>query len=148
MEELSIWPMRVKPGEWAGIVRIALESCEVMEVPDDAKPMGQMLYYLEEYCTSGKHTRARSREDLLNRKPWTDYQDGVVYFHGPDFLRYLKKQGFSINSRQLWLWLREQGAESQFLNIKGKGINLWKIPAFDEQDEDFTIPVIENREEM
>jgi hypothetical protein len=148
IEELNIWPNRIKPQEWSTLVRAALEECEEMDVPDDAKPIGQMLYYLEEYCTSGKHTRARSKEDLLSRKPWTNYEEGRVYFHGPDFLRYLKKQGFSINSRNLWLWLREQGAEPIFMNIKGKGINLWSIPAFDEQKEAFTIPVIANEDEL
>jgi hypothetical protein len=140
--------MRVKPQEWATIVRKSLETSEEMDVPDDAKPIGQMLYYLEEYCTSGKHTRARSREDLLSKKPWTNYEEGKVYFHGPDFLRYLRKQGFNINSRTLWLWLRDNGAETTFMNIKGKGINLWAMPAFDEQTEDFAVPILENQREM
>lgn len=144
MEELNKWPARVKPNQWADIVRGFLETCEVMDVPEDARPEGQMWFYLEQYCT--QQARARSKEELLQKKPWT--HDGRVYFSGPSFHQYLTKQGIRINTRTLWVWLRERGAETQFMNIKGRGINVWSVPAFSEQTEELDVPTIANQEEM
>lgn len=142
IEELNKWPARVKPNKWAELVRSYLETCEVQHVPEDARPEGQMWFYLEQYCT--QQARARNREELLQRKPWT--HSGRVYFSGPAFYQYLSKQGIRINARTLWVWLRERGAETQFWNIKGKGVNVWSVPAFDEQTEELTIPVIANQD--
>lgn len=144
IEELNKWPARVKPNKWADIVRGYLETCEVMDVPEDARPEGQMWFYLEQYCT--QQARARNREELLQRKPWTD--DGRVYFSGPAFHQYLGKQGLHVNARTLWVWLRERGAETQFMNIKGRGINVWHVSAFSEQTEELDVPVIANQDPM
>ena len=50
--------------------------------------------------------------------------------------------------RTLWVWLRERGAEPQFFNVKGRGINVWSVPAFDEQTEELDVPTIENQDPM
>ncbi len=83
---------------------------------------------------------------MLKRKPWTD--KGRVYFHGPDFLQFLAKQGLRMRPGDLWNVLRERGAETKFFNIHGQGINTWSVPAFQEQDEPFDVPMIEQQEEM
>jgi hypothetical protein len=115
-----------------------------MEVPEDARPEGQMWFYLEQYCLNT--ARARTREELLQKKPWTD--GGRVYFHGPHFHQYLRRQGININVRTLWLWLNERDSEKHFLNIKGRGINLWSVPAFDEQTDSYTLPTIKNQDDL
>lgn len=144
MEELSIWPQAIKPMEWARLVREHLGMVEVMDVPLDAKPQGQMWFHLEQYCTA--QSRARSKDQLLQHKPWTD--GGRTYFHGPHFHQYLNRQGLKIQARTLWFWLRDGGAETHFFNLKGRGINVWSVPAFEEQTEGFDLPVIANQEEM
>ncbi len=144
IEELNKWPARIKPNKWAELVRGFLEMCEVLDVPEDARPEGQMWFYLEQYCT--QQARARNKEELLQKKPWTD--DGRVYFSGPAFHQYVTKQGLRINTRTLWVWLRDGGAKNDFLNIKGRGINVWSVPAFDEQEEDLDVPMIESQAPM
>lgn len=144
IEELNKWPNKVKPGEWAQVVRVALETCEIMEVPDDARPEGQMWFYLEQYCT--QQARARNRDELVQKKPWTN--EGRVYFHGSHFHQFLRKQGLNTPVRTLWVWLKNRGAEKHFFNIKGRGINVWSVEAFDEQTEAANVPTIRNRDEL
>lgn len=144
MEELNKWPLAVKAPDWAKIVRKYLESVQIMTVPEDAKMEGQVMFFLELYCT--RETRALNRDDLLKKKPWTD--NGRVFFHGPDFRQFLAKQGLRMRPGDLWNQLRERGAEPQFFNIKGQGINVWSLPAFKEQDEPFDVPMIESQGEM
>lgn len=144
IEELRKWPLTVKPAEWAKIVRVHLAAVEVQEVPEDARPVGQMRYHLASYCT--QDARARSKDGLLQNKPYTE--NGRVFFHGPHFHQYLRRQGITVNARTLWNWLREMEADTHFFNIKGKGINVWSVPAFDEQTEALDVPVIDNVDPM
>lgn len=144
MEELNKWPNPLKPIEWSAIVRVHLEKCEVMEVPEDATPAGQMWLYLEKYCTGT--VRAKNKEEMLQQKPWTN--EGRVYFSGTHFLQWCAKQGFRITNKQLWNWLREGGAVSHFFRVKEKGFNAWSVEAFDEPAGELAVPTIDNVEEM
>lgn len=144
MEELNKWPNSVKPLEWAALVRNYLEKCEVMEIPIDARPEGQMWLYLEQYCTGT--VRARNKEEMIQRKPWTD--EGRVYFSGVHFQQWLAKQGIRLTMGALWNWLGQKGAQKHFFRIKEKGVNVWSVDAFDELDGDLAVPTIDNVEEM
>lgn len=144
MEELNKWPNPLKPIEWSAIVRVHLEKCEVMEVPEDARPGGQVWMYLEQYCTGT--VRAKNKEELLQKKPWTN--EGRVYFNGPHFLQWLAKQGQRFTPKQLWNWLREGGAEPMTFKIKDKPVSVWSVEAFDETSGDLAVPTIDNVEEM
>lgn len=138
MNELNKWPRAMKPQAWSEMVREKLEHVELIEAPPDARPEGIIRAHLEQYCTG--RARARTREDLLMNKPWTN--DGRTYFSGVDFCRYLDQQRFHMKQRELWAILRKLQAEHHFFNIKSRGINVWSIPAFDEQSEPFSIPPV------
>lgn len=138
---LNIWPNLVKPREWAALVREKLERVEKVEVPPDAKPEGMMWAYLQDYCLS--QAKARSREELLNHKPYTE--DGRTYFSGSHFRKHLEQHHrMRLDQHRLWNWLRERGAEHHFFNIKGRGINIWSIPSFDGQAEAFDVPQLDD----
>jgi hypothetical protein len=142
MEEINKWPLLIKPKAWAELVREKLQGVEIVEVPDDAKPEGLMWFHLEQYWTS--KVQARSKEELLMFKPY--HENGRTYFNGPHFKIYLEQNRLRITQQQLWAWLRERGAKQKFWNIKGKGINTWSVESFKTQDEDFTVPSIEDEE--
>lgn len=144
IEELNIWPLTVKPRQWAELVRDKLQSVETIEVPPDATPEGQMMAHLYNYCTS--RAKARNREEILQNKPWT--QHGRTFFNSLAFKNYLEQNRMRVTERQLWTWLRRHGASHKFMNIKGRGVNLWSVPAFEEQKEDYEIPTIDDLEEM
>ena len=138
MEVLARWPQPIKPAEWAKLVRSHLDNCETLEVPEEARPAGLVWTFLEQYCNT---SRARSREELLMKKPWVD--NGRTYFHAPHFQQFLSKQGVRVSGKHLWMWLKERGADTEFMNIKGRGLNVWSVPSFPEQNEDFSVPTIE-----
>jgi hypothetical protein len=142
MEEINKWPLVIKPNAWSKLIREKLQNVEIIEVPEDAKPEGVMLFHLQQYCTG--RAQARTKDELLMFKPYSE--NGVTYFSGTHFRQYLEQQRLRVNERQLWSWLRNHGATTKFWNVKGKGINTWAIKSFPTQDEDFDIPSID--EEM
>lgn len=139
IEELNKWPQMVKPGAWQKIVKEKLEQVEVHEAPPDATQEGQMWSYLMEYCVG--RPGAKKKEDLLQHKPWT--HEGRTYFRAEHFRQYLEQQRMRVSEKQLWAWLRKGGAKHAFLNLKGRGVNAWHVPAFAEQTEEFDVQTID-----
>lgn len=153
IDTLNKWPKLIKPGEWSTLIRQKLENVEIIEAPPDAKPEGQMWSYLQNYTTG--RGKAKTRDELLNDKPWVATEKdaerydnkqvipGRVYFRGGHFKQYLEQQRMSgVNEKKLWSWLRARGAQHHQFNINGKLINVWSVPAFPEQNEDFVVPRI------
>jgi hypothetical protein len=141
MEVLNKWPSMIKPKQWADLVRKKLETVEVVDVPPDATQEGQMWSHLQNYCTS--NTRARNKEELALNKPWTPKEgeeSGRTFFSAMHFRQYLEQQRFRVTERQMYSWLRNRGVDHHFFNIKGKGMNVWSVPAFDEQVESYSVP--------
>lgn len=136
MEDLNMWPDKVKPSTWVGIVSEALKDVEVVDVPAEASPRGQILEALEEYCT--KYGQAKTKEGVLQDKPYTE--EGRTYFRGSHFRRWLEQHRMRVTERDLWFHIRESGGEHHFWNIKGRGVNLWSMSAFQEQNEAFEVP--------
>lgn len=136
IETINKWPLPVKPKQWADLIRKALERVEQQEVPPDATQEGQMWAHLDAYCTG--RAMGREREDLLVQKTWTDPKTNRTYFSATHFKQYLEHNRMRVDEKTLWMWLRARGAEHKFMNIKGKGINTWSVPAFTMQSEDFS----------
>jgi hypothetical protein len=144
MEELNKWPYLMKPKAWSELIRQHLEQVEEHEAPPDAKMDGVVMSMLMQYCST--RAMARSKEELLNQKPW---QDGdKTYFSGPDFHRYLAQQRVSITDRKLWVILRNNGAGHQVFWIKGRKLNCWSVPALQLQTEPFDAAVDTEQETM
>ena len=141
IEAINKWPLPIKPKQWADLIRKALEQVEVQDVPPDATQEGQMWAHLDAYCTG--RGMGRSKDDLLLHKAWTDPKTMRTYFSATHFKQYLEQQRMRVDEKTLWKWLRARGAEHKFLNIKGKGINTWHVPAFTLQSEDFDVPRLE-----
>ncbi|MFA5604149.1 MAG: primase C-terminal domain-containing protein, partial [Bacilli bacterium] len=151
VEELNKWPATIKPKAWKELVAEKLANVEIQEAPPDARPEGQMLALLEEFCT--QRAQARDREEMSMGKPWTPRNPeeeadkpliGSTFFSAVKFKAFLETNRVRIDERQLWSWLRKHGAVPHFFNIKGKGTNVWRIPAFPEQNEDYSIPTLED----
>jgi hypothetical protein len=156
MNVLNKWPKLIKAGEWATLVRDKLEHVEIVEAPPDARPEGQMWSHLQNYTTG--RAKARTREELLRDKPWIptpaecelyDVQPDRVYFRSSHFKQYLEQQRMTgVSERKLWSWLRARKAGHHQFMISGKFINVWSVPAFPEQTEEFAVPRLNGDEEM
>jgi hypothetical protein len=137
IEALNTMPPALKEPVWRTIIDELLSGAIIVEAPPDASPKGLLFEYLERFCTS--RAQARSRDELLLGKPWTD--EGYHYFRMMDFMAYLERQRFyEYKVHQISAIMKDTGAESAFMNIKGKGINTWKISEFKKMEGKFSVP--------
>lgn len=143
MEGLNSMPPAVKVTTWQGIVQALMENVTIIEAPMDASPRGILFEHLERFCTS--RAQARNRDELLLGKPWT--QSHCHYFRMVDFISYLERQRFrDFKVNRICSIFREYGGEHAYFKLKGKGVNVWKIPEFARQKEPFDTPDFEQDE--
>ena len=69
-----VWESRIS----AMMTEMRDNESAIMEVSEDASTSGQFYDYLEEFC---RHLQqAKTEEEILLRKPWTDEESGITYF--------------------------------------------------------------------
>lgn len=138
METLNVMPPKVKEDKWQHLVQHLLENgLEIIEVSKDASIQGQFSELLEAFCND--LAQASTREEMLLGKPWTD--NGKTYFRLKDLIEYLQKHRFmDLKINQIAARLQELHAEHKFFNMKGRGVNVWAIPAFMYDDLDVPSP--------
>ena len=83
---------------------------------------------------------------MLLGKPW--HEDGRTYFRGADLFKYLDQQRFrDIKGSKIYTVLQQDSdVKHHFKNMKGKGVNYWSIPSFEQQDEAFDVPTAPKEE--
>lgn len=130
----------IKDNKWATTLNELLATAEIFELAPDAGPEGQLILYLEDYCTN--KAKARAKEELILGKPWVN--EGRVYFRSGDFLRFLKQQRFNeLKEKDIWSIFKRRGARHHHFQLKGKHIACWSVEMFSEQSEDFDVNVDE-----
>jgi hypothetical protein len=79
-------------------------------------------------------------------RPWTDEEDNMTNFRLKDLEAFLFRNKYvSLTSAKIALRLRSINGSPTSMNIKGRTVRLWKIPAFEKQDAAFNVQ-IEQRE--
>ena len=138
METLNVMPPKMKEDKWQLLVQHLLESgLEIIAVSQDASVQGQFNELLEAFCTD--LAQASTREEMLLGKPWTS--EGKTYFRLKDLIEYLQKHRFmDLKVNQIAARLQDLNAEHIFFNMKGRGVNVWAIPAFIYEDPDLEPP--------
>lgn len=142
----QIIPM-LKGPVWEALLAEKFSSLEIVEAPTDSGPEGQMLAFLQEFCTSWAH--ANNRDEILLGKPWLNPDDAFYYFRSGDFEAYLEHRHFrNFTGPERWEILRRHACEAMQLSVKGASRNVWKIPArlFTAQIEPHSIPQIPGAE--
>lgn len=143
MEQINIMPPLQKQADWQMIVQDLLDNVTPIEAPKDSGIEGTFFDMLEQFCTS--RNSALSRDELLRGKPWTevDEKDGIrkTYFRLGDLMEFLQRKKFTSYTRpQITVRIQKFGGNHHFFKIKGKGTNVWWVPAFEMQTEPFDIP--------
>ena len=83
---------------------------------------------LESFCTD--MAQANTRDEILLGKPFTE--DSRTFFRIKDLKEYLLKHRFTeMDTNRIASKLRDMKAEHKFLNLKGRGVNVWSIPEFE-----------------
>lgn len=128
---------------WSNIIRDKLANLEVVEAPAEADKTGQLIDFLEEFCSTRD---ARSLDELLLGKAFS--KDGRVFFRAKDFRKFLRNQGFNgLQDREVWAKLRTRGAGHHADRLKGKHTRYWSFNAFERQTKPFDVPEIEAEKE-
>jgi hypothetical protein len=139
METLNLMPVIMKRDAWQLIVQQLLSGCSVIEVPKDTSQKGTFYDYLEEFCTG--RVQAKTHEDILVGKPLTI--DDKHWFRLRDLMDYLKKKQLDFSRNRVTMMLRDIDATHKFMNISGRGSNLWGVPAFRKNKNELSIPELE-----
>lgn len=148
MEQANIMPSRMKEANWQQLIQALLDTVDVIHLPDDASPEGQFYDLLERFV-SDQRAAARTKEEILLGKPWTDADTSRVYFRMEDLHNFLDRNKFKEFKRpQIAAKIRERCRKAgmreddlhTFFNLKGKGVNVWCIPAPERQTEGFETP--------
>lgn len=127
IERLNIWPNRIKQPAWATIVKNLLAHVEIIDAPEDASPVGQLLDLVEEFCLT--KAQARTRDEILIGKPYKE--EGYTHFRSIDLMRFLSQRRFKEidKANKVWSILRERGALNKVFSVAGKSIRVWSIPS-------------------
>ncbi len=132
VEKITKWPNELSKKDYNLLMKPKVENAEEIEAPYDASPAGLIMFHLEDFCTD--RALSDDREGLLRAAPWID--GGRVYFRTADFKRYLETQRvYGYDGRKLWNILKGQDAKHHQINVKGKNVKCWSVPAFQEAED-------------
>lgn len=137
MECLNIMPPIVNRIAWQSMVTQLLANVNVVDIPVDASPKGQLTELLEKFCTG--RAQAKNNDELLLGKPWL--HEGRHHFRMQDLMQFLDRHKFyDFRIHQVASHLKQFGAQHHFFNLKGKGVNCWSVPEFVQAKGDFETP--------
>jgi hypothetical protein len=81
------------------------------------------------------------RDEILLGRPWTNEDEGKVYFRIKDLEAHLKRNNFSgLSAPKMAQRMREMGGDPVNLYLKGRSTRVWTLPRFDKQDSPFVTP--------
>lgn len=125
MAQANLLPIHMPPQKWLRYLSEIITTADIVQVPAEAGPSGQLWEWVESFCLS--NVNALTREEVWLGKPWRD--EGQIYFRGHDLFKYLDARRVKYASQQaVWQLLKARGGDSKFWKIKGRGFNVWHIP--------------------
>ena len=143
MDQIDFMPPLSSPKDWQVVVNNLLASATTIEVPEELTITGQFRELLEIFCTS--RIRARSVEELVMGKPWTE--SDLTYFTMKGLQEFLKQRGFTSFSRpQIQQRLKDMNngqtcngiKQIKLENGEWKNIRVWWIPEYEENEVNLT----------
>ena len=117
---------QLKNVDWDQKIRDLMANHIIVEVPDDAGPLGQFLARLMEFLLLRK--KSDRDEDLLDNKPWE--HKGKVYFRSLALIEFLERRRSArdMNSVAIWAVLRREGGGFTTLQVGGSDLDVWWMP--------------------
>jgi hypothetical protein len=127
MDDCNVVPPLVKAEVWSEVISKLMTDVTIIEIPEEATPRGLLRGYLNEFCTS--RVQAKSQDEILLGKPFTDRDMGYVYFRMRDFVAFLERMKFrELKLNRIASHLRDWGCEKKFFKIKLNGVNCYAVP--------------------
>jgi len=121
---LKVIPI-VEAKEWESIKKLWLDNCTVIEVPEDATPLGQLKTVLWEYMTVAN----KERDALTTSGCWMDEEHDLLYFTVAKFQDYLKRRQFiALKPHEIITALRHNmGVKEQRLRVGLNQTRCWVL---------------------
>ena len=143
MERLNILPPTMKRADWESLINELLhkmvEMEQITQASADTTITGRFNELLEEFTTHLQ--QGIDRDEILLGRVWTDEEKGEVFFRMKDLEAHLKRNNFSgLSTPKISQRLRDVGATSTVLKLKGRSTRVWKMPVFNSQDAPFDAP--------
>ena len=130
----------VSPHLWIEIMNDLMAKVTLVEVTPDSSNKGRLWELCERFCTGSSSSDVM--EDLLRGHAVT--LNEKTMFRINDFIEFLDKHRFrEFKLHEVTAHLKDRGAKHEAKKIKGKHVNIWIIPEFERQKEEFTEPNIE-----
>jgi len=131
MAQANVVPVHVTPSRWLKMLHEMISSAQIVPMPEDAGPTGQLWYWVESFLM--QNVDAKVPEEVTLGKPFRDHTEKLVYFRSQDLFRYLDARKVQYKSHQaVWSKLRDKGGETAFWKFGAKGVNVWVLPMPDE----------------
>ena len=119
----------IKAPRWRKIIQDLSDNMEVVQVPDDSGPVGQLIDYLYEFIKSHRMTD-KKEELILGGRVWLDGED--YHFQLKSFLDFLANKRFNFfRSQQVTGVFREIiKMDTVGLKIRDKFMNVWVLSEY------------------
>lgn len=130
IEQLNVFPPKLKQQSWQTIVQGLLDNVTVIEQPEDVKVKGVFYEMLEGFTTAREFKEQKN--DILRGLSYTDVGEGFTYFRLKDFIRHCKVQGYPVERNFAAARIRDFGATSVQLWIPDakSNVTVWRMPMF------------------
>lgn len=143
IEKINTLPPTLRKQDWEtmlnALLREMVELEQIIEASGDTSISGKFSDLVEEFCTHLQ--QAMDRDEILLGRPWTNEDEGKVYFRIKDLEPFLRRNNFvGLSSPKMAQRLREMGGEPFSLFLKGRTTRTWRLPMFDRQDAPFETP--------
>jgi hypothetical protein len=149
VNQLNIYPNRIKDKEWDKRIRELLKTVKEILAPDDSGEKGSFMDMFNKYIALrlGPSGKPEDREALNLGKPYES--NGWISFRSMEMIEWMKKKKFSITPKEAWDYLRDMGAvDGKMVKSKGDKFRVWKIPSdsVPRQTEPSSIPEVPGKE--
>jgi len=131
INQANVIPVHMTPVKWLVFLSSFLATADVVSLPEDASPLGQLWQHIIMFLTDG--VVAIEKEKLLLGVPYREEEK--IYFRSTDLFAYLNSRRIPYKSpQQVWELLRGRGGDKTAWKISGKFTNVWYVPAPNEDE--------------
>jgi hypothetical protein len=133
ISQANVIPVHMTPVRWLKFLNDLLPTADIVPLPEDASPLGQLWEHIVMFLT--QTVTAIELAKITMGIPYRDAKDNMIYFRSMDMFSYLTARRIPYKSpQQVWEVLRKHGGDKKFINLGGRGANVWFVPAPAEEE--------------
>lgn len=118
-------PLNINMTQWRKILNKLIQTAEVVQMPGDASPTGQLWGRIKSYIMEG--VPAQVKEEVFTGQVWRE--NGMAYFRSVDLFQYFKQRGIRFQSEQyVWQVIKQHGGKTEMWNLKKSSGHVWSLP--------------------